>query len=558
MGTAGKTSRRFYLADLVVLVFLCGIIMAMFSSRRGIAETYGYATLLVFILVAWRLSSKKSWTRSCDKCGRPFYPTKPSSPLLDCPHCGARQAAVERSLQRRKVAFWALVPVLAIFGLVVMTLDAAKVGGPPEGRRLAVSLIAPAGALLTCLAMAWLAISRSRLARPRERACEVCKHLIPAEPPVASICPECQQRQASPEQVEKAQSSGIRVSLLTVVLVAILGGVGLVTFARSAWNSANLALLPVILLLALGCSFLAWKISQFLLRSNKLNALLTEQGALAKARECAQEEGTVVRNGSITIWYSGASDPVPMLLEERSSARRRFTAMLGETEIAEPQLRVLCFHNRAALANLFATSLPGMDLTAHLGIYFKRPWGLMTLCTATMPGRIDDPRTVASSLFCQLLMEQVYTALPAPWLDSGVAKSLGAQGCRGELLGLNRRMAAALAGGTAWSEDLFSATVSKISKLLLSKDPRIALKSDQFGDQSWSIVEYLCGEQAPDSRKLAFRAFLKDKQSNSRRTSHSYGISDLGSDRCSIPGGSGCSLRRRAWTSCHLPIFAMG
>jgi hypothetical protein len=78
-------------------------------------------------------------------------------------------------------------------------------------------------------------------------------------------------------------------------------------------------------------------------------------------------------------------------------------------------------------------------------------------------------------------------------------------------------MIASISGGTAWSEDLFSMSSSKLSKLLRSKDSRSAQRAEQFGDQSWSIVEYLGGDQAPEERKLAFRAFLKGKRSKSRQ-----------------------------------------
>ena len=49
-----------------------------------------------------------------------------------------------------------------------------------------------------------------------------------------------------------------------------------------------------------------------------------------------------------------------------------------------------------------------------------------------------------------------------------------------------------------------------------TNDPRSARRSEQFGDQACSIVEYLAGEQAPEARKAAFRAFLRDKRASRR------------------------------------------
>ena len=207
-----------------------------------------------------------------------------------------------------------------------------------------------------------------------------------------------------------------------------------------------------------------------------------------------------------------------MLLEENAAAHARFETLLGETSIAEPPLRIVCFHDRDALSKFFRASLPGMDLSAQLGVYFKQPIGLLTLCSGEVSGRLDDLRSRAGSLYDSVLIEQVYGTLPASWVDCGISKSLAAVGKRNELVRLNRRMVAALSGGTAWAEDLFSLSANKLSKLLLaSNDSGSTLKAEQFRDQAWSIVEYLCGQQAPEPRRSAFGAFVKDKRSRSQQ-----------------------------------------
>ena len=117
------------------------------------------------------------------------------------------------------------------------------------------------------------------------------------------------------------------------------------------------------------------------------------------------------------------------------------------------------------------------------------------------------------------LLEQAFGQLSAPWLQAGVAASLAASHDRGDLCGLNRRMLAALSERTEWSETLFTVSANQISKLLLrTNDRRSFRKSEQFNEQAWSIVEYLAGEQAPETQKAAFRAFVKDKRQGPART----------------------------------------
>ena len=53
-----------------------------------------------------------------------------------------------------------------------------------------------------------------------------------------------------------------------------------------------------------------------------------------------------MRVGPTTIWHSGPDDPVPILQDEILAAHRRVEDLLGETEIADPPLTILCFHDQ--------------------------------------------------------------------------------------------------------------------------------------------------------------------------------------------------------------------
>jgi hypothetical protein len=141
------------------------------------------------------------------------------------------------------------------------------------------------------------------------------------------------------------------------------------------------------------------------------------------------------------------------------------------------------------------------------------------LCTGSVAGRLSEPAARARSLYCSVLLAQMCGELPAPWLRSGLISALAECDRPGALAALNRRMLAALSDGTIWSEDMFTSSARRLSKVLFNtKVPRTAQRSQQFGDQAWSIVDYLLGESAPESRRASFRAFLKDKRSNSHHS----------------------------------------
>jgi hypothetical protein len=333
----------------------------------------------------------------------------------------------------------------------------------------------------------------------------------------ATACPNCRNRKLTHDQLRTDRAKVTRSTALTLGIMAIFGVSSLVWFIRSIFNSGNWIGLLAIGAISLLSLLSAWQLVLFLIRSRRLSGLVGEEATLAKARACAGEDGTIARNGATTIWYSGPDDPVPMLSEEFLAAHRRFEDLLGETAIPEQPLCILCFHDRDALSKFYKACFPNVDLSAQLGLYLQRPWNVMTLCTGLAAGRLPDPRSLSGSLYCMVLLEQVFGQLPAPWLRSGIAGALAGNRWRGDLVALNRRMIVALSQQIEWSEDLFTTSVNKLSKQLLrTNDPRSARRSEQFGDQACSIVEYLAGEQAPEARKAAFRAFLRDKRASRR------------------------------------------
>ena len=110
------------------------------------------------------------------------------------------------------------------------------------------------------------------------------------------------------------------------------------------------------------------------------------------ARDCAGEPGTVKPHGAKIVWYSGPEDPLPMICDEIRASHRRIEALVGETEIVDPPLRVMCFHNRVALSKFQMRKFFALDFTAEPRTEFERPRNTMVLCIDDFSRRIDDLR----------------------------------------------------------------------------------------------------------------------------------------------------------------------
>jgi hypothetical protein len=224
-----------------------------------------------------------------------------------------------------------------------------------------------------------------------------------------------------------------------------------------------------------------------------------------------------VTAGPLTVWYSGPTDPSPMLREQAEAARSRFRSIVGTTPVEQAPLRIFCFHDRGAFERFHARIGFGEAMRRHDGIFFQRPYGMLTLCAAEGPYRLTDPAATVRSLFGFELMQEVFGSFPAPWIQLGLNKALSRHGEVSDRIRLNRKMIAALARGTARSDDLFRVTAKHIARWLRRpNDTGLFQQFEQFSEQSASMIEYLCGDRAPEERKAAFRDFVMDRTSVGR------------------------------------------
>ena len=432
-----SSTRRIHLIDLVMAVLFCGLVVATFTSSAGIHVSNVSFLAAGAVAAVWYSLRYRRGAPTCSECGARFYPVKGTDVSKHCPHCGGPQSPIRQTSVRRSVVLCLIGLLLAISAMasLTFTLDLLPESDPSQPSRFAALSIAIVFAALSALLIAWLFATRSRSAQPSiDRICEACGKLIPAELPAPTVCPNCRSRKLTKDQLQKEHARGRRSTVLGLVIVAIAGIWSTAMLVRlvlisNDWASLfsnNWASLLACGTVSVGALYYSWAIFVFLLGSRRLRGIIGEPAILAKAQACAGEEGTVTRDGSATIWYSGPEDPVPMLRQENAVVHRRFAAILGETDIADPPLTILCFHTRATLLKFYKEVFPNVDFSAYLGVYLQQPWNVMTFCTEQVPGRLDDPNSLARSLYSTVLLEQVFGPLSASWLQAGIVRALGA------------------------------------------------------------------------------------------------------------------------------------
>src|SRR4051812_24768518 len=115
------------------------------------------------------------------------------------------------------------------------------------------------------------------------------------------------------------------------------------------------------------------------------------------------------------------------------------------------------------------------------------------------PYRLADPERTARVLFGYYFLEVSKGFLPRPWLQRGIINAVAYGGDDEELARLNRRMLAALSRGDSLDAALFHLKPGAMLKLVRGwYDHRNFRRFAQFDAQSWSVVEFLGGQAAPE------------------------------------------------------------
>jgi len=302
-------------------------------------------------------------------------------------------------------------------------------------------------------------------------------------------------------------------------MLVILAGFMLPDYVSSHLGVSYWVALPLVVVAALvglpAVFFVAAVLVVVLVYVVRARRFKSEPYILARARKASGEDGEVVRSDAATVWYSGPTNPVPHLMEQMEATRSRFESLLGREVRNLPPLRILCFRKRSAFQAFL------MPFTAHVlnwlktldGIYYRQPHCILTLCTDELPFRVFDPDETARILFGSYFFIEICPGNPPPaWLQRGISRTLTSDD--DDRARLNRKMLVSLSRGTALGTDLFKLNDKDLLKQIKGwADHRNFERSVQSGAESWSMVEYLGGGQAPEERRDRFRAFLNDNQS---------------------------------------------
>jgi len=416
----------------------------------------------------------------CEKCGSIIPPAGTTGPLI-CPRCRLRHLPKEQLRKEQARGVWIILALLLIVGIFagfMLPVSASSHLGISYWIALPLVIVAAMVGIPAVFFVAMVLLSVVRASRRR---------------------------------------GGPYVLLALLLIVGLIAGFVLPVFVGSHFGISYWIALPLVFMAAMigiaAVVFVALVLRN-LVRARRLTG---EPYVLASARKASGEEGEVMRSGPVTVWYSGSTNPVPLLMEQMEATRSRFESLLGREMGNQPPLRILCFWKR----NAFEAFV--WPFTAHLlswlktrdGIYFRRPLRILTLCTDPVPYRVNDPDKTARGLFCSCFMDMSAANPPAIWLQLGITRALTSDD--DNRARLNRKVLASLSRGTALATALFKLKDKDLLKQMKGlADRRNFERIEQFSAESWSVVEYLGGEQAPEERRDRFRAFLNDNQSKAQ------------------------------------------
>ena len=490
-----KYRPRFFLADLIVMIAFSGLALA-FMRAVGMPAIVIAVTLIITLSVcALKLYRLRCEASTCDKCGRQFHPPRQKPTAVFCPECGQPQISRIQPRYTLAIAFWIVLALLSLAVVLACLL-------PIEPPRVRISFLSwaalPVGMMVLAVLFCILAVTRM-LADSTELKpvpCEKCGYIIPSKSATGPlICHRCRLEPPPEKQSRRQQVLGFAIIFAALLIVGLLAGFMVSVFAgshsgRTYWIAALLVVvgtvvgLPVAIFVAL--------VARILVRFRRLRS---EPFILAMRRKAASDDGRVMRYAQATLWYSGPTNPMPLLMEQMEATRTRLESLLDRAMVGQLSLRIVCFEKRSAfLAFLqpFIAHLSTWSKTLD-GIYINSPYRILAICTEDVPERVHYPDKTIRTLFCHYFMLESTTANPpAPWLQRGISRTL--VGDPDDRVRLNREMLASLSKGTALAAELFHHNDKELAKLLKGwSDYRNFERYEQFAAQSWSVFDYLAG-----------------------------------------------------------------
>ena len=512
---------EYFLADIMAIVALSGLFLGLVRT----SDPRGNVPVLTFLMIglvvtAWTTFRALRAAPRCDECGRRFLAPekmKPSPPA--CAQCGQPQFRSRRLRNALAISFW------AVLGLIVLNV-LFMIGFPPDSlwlftgsQKAAFSSILFGSMMLLFGLLIVLIIARSMngFAQLKPRPCENCGTIIlRGGATEALLCPQCRLRHQPKKETRKEVARGVLIILALLSLVGVFAWFMVGNFVSSRLGVSHWIALPLIIvatIIVFLAVFVAVIFAVLILRRRRLQS---EPFVLGLARQFAGEEGNVVRSGSTTVWYSGPTDPAPVLFQQMEFARSHLESLAGREIGHPPFLRILCFRKRAgfdAFVSPFTNALSHyMKFVDHL--YVPQPFRILVICDEELPYLVSDKDNSAAVVFCQFFMEVLPGKPHASWVQQGIPKCPTTDD---DLVRLNRRMLASLSRGTVFGAHLFEIIDRELREQLKGcSDHTNFRKFVQFHAESQSVFAYLGGEQAPNERRDHLRAFLADDKAKAQ------------------------------------------
>ncbi len=347
--------------------------------------------------------------------------------------------------------------------------------------------------------------------------CKECGRRFPPTKgaPSGDLCPQCRKPSLTNAEFKRNQVIGWFAILILIAMVAIPIGMALWNAFGDRFDASGLIAVPLLVLAVGGGLLVSLILAIAIALMIRDRRSLVEKHALAFARKCAQEEGTIDQHGSLTVWRYGPTDPTSMLIEQMETSRERLERLLGEKVETVSPVRALVFETRKAFLAYHRNvigEMVGLD-----GLYVPRAAYNITLPIEVTSYRLHDVERTARSLFIMYFLGRYKGISLTNWLSNGVGRALSKDVGNTPNWQLNKQMKLALAIGTALDvANLFELLPRELPRLLQrSADHATFARIAQYMSQSESIVEYLAGSDAPADRIGRFRSFLADVQPSS-------------------------------------------
>jgi hypothetical protein len=118
---------QFFLADLVAIVTICGLVLGLFQSSGSAAVIAVVFALIGLVGIVWLTFRGLRNSPTCDECGRRFLmQVQKNTPPPLCPQCRQAQLRPARLRKALAISFWVIMALIALCTAVMSSIELAE------------------------------------------------------------------------------------------------------------------------------------------------------------------------------------------------------------------------------------------------------------------------------------------------------------------------------------------------------------------------------------------------------------------------------------------------